>query len=192
MAGLLRVAFVNTSSDTPVTIHVWTQDAVECCELLATTPVTQPEQNPGTRYAPGEWDLVIPAGKMFGFVTEQPVKFTNPNSASVVPIHADGKDPWPQPPPSMAGPAIPDFATRYKNFLMTAGLPNPRPEPIVVTLAPAHMVQGIARQAARHPAATTRATGARDEPEQIPTRESSSEVDPVYVDVAGQARNAPR
>lgn len=138
MAELLRVAFVNTSSDTPVTIHCKTQDAVECCELLATTPATQPEQNPGTTFKPGDWDLAVPAGKMFGFVTEHPVSITNPNPSVVSILYADGKDPWPQPPPALASPTLPDFDTRYKNFLMTAGAPNPSPRPVVMTLAPAH------------------------------------------------------
>jgi hypothetical protein len=137
MAGLLRIAFVNTSSDTPVIVRVNTQDTVECCELLTTTPATQPEQNPGTMHAPGEWDIVIPAGKMFGFVTEHPVDITNPNPVVVSTIYADGKDPWPQPPPAVGALAAPDFGTRYKNFLMAGGLPNPSPEPIVMTLAPA-------------------------------------------------------
>lgn len=139
MAGLLRVAFLNTSSDTPVTVRITTQDAVECCELLATTPATQPEQNPGTTYAPGEWDLEVPPGTMFGFVTEHPVAITNPNPAVVSPIYADGKDPWPQPPPeALVAFGLPDLDTRYKNFLMAGGLPDPAPKPIVMTLTPAH------------------------------------------------------
>lgn len=147
MVGLLRVAFVNTSSQTPVTIRVRTQDAVECCELLTTTPATQPEQNPGTKHLPGEWDIVVPAGTMFGFVTEKAVDITNPNPAAVATIYADGKDPWPQPPPLLASAGLPDFDTRYKNFLMTAASPNPKPKPIVMTLAPARTADDIARQA---------------------------------------------
>lgn len=137
MTGLLRVAFVNVSSDISVTIHINTQDAVECCELLATTPATQPEQNPGRRYPPGTWELVVPAGKIFGFVTELPVSITNSNMSAVSTISVSGKDPWPQPPPALASPSMPDFATRYKNFLMTAGLPDSEPNPVVMTLTPA-------------------------------------------------------
>lgn len=137
MAGLLRVAFANTSSNISVTIHIKTQDAVECYELLTTTPATQPEQNPGTVHAPGAWDLVVPPGKIFGFVTEYPVDIANPNSAVVSTIHADGKDPWPQPPPALVYPGLSDFDTRYKNFLMAGSLPNPAPKLIVMTLIPA-------------------------------------------------------
>ena len=120
MDGLQRVAFVNTSSDTPVTIYIKTQDAVECCQLLGTTPMTQPQQNPGVVHPAGEWTLVVPPGAMFGFVTEHPVNVTNLTSSAVIAIYAGGKDPWPQPPPALAMPTVPDFATRYKNFLMTA------------------------------------------------------------------------
>lgn len=137
MAGLLRVAFVNTSKNTPVTIHCKTEDAVECCELLGTTPATQPEQNPGTTFAAGDWDLVVPVGTMFGFVSEHPVSITNLNSSAVIVLYSDGKDPWPQPPPALVSTTIPDFDTRYKNFLMTAGSPNPSPRPVVMTLTPA-------------------------------------------------------
>ena len=137
MVGLLRVAFVNISSDTHVTIQVETQDTVECCEVLATTPVTQPQQNPGTLHAPGVWALAVPAGKMLGFVTEKPVNIINPNPAVVATIYADGKDPWPQPPPLLASSYLPEFSARYKNFLLTAGLPNSVPRPIVMTLTPA-------------------------------------------------------
>jgi hypothetical protein len=138
MIGLLRVAFVNTSDNTPVTIHVETQDSVECCQLLTTTPAMAPEANPGKTYPPGGWDLVVPAGTIFGFVTEKSVKITNPNPATITTIYANGKDPWPLPPPLSPLSSVPDFATRYKSFLMTGALPDPRQHPVVMTLAPAH------------------------------------------------------
>jgi hypothetical protein len=138
MGGLLRVAFVNTSDNTPVTIHVETQDSVECCQLLTTTPATAPEANPGTTYPPGGWHLVVPAGTIFGFVTEKSVNITNPNPATITTIYANGKDPWPLPPPLSPLSSVPDFETRYKSFLMTGALPDPRQHPVVMTLAPAH------------------------------------------------------
>ena len=137
MVGLLRVAFVNTSKDTPVTIQVETQDSVECCKLLTTTPATIAQQNPGTTHAPGWWELSVPPETIVGFVTEHPVNITNPNSAVIATVYADGKDPWPHPPPlALAGVA--DFDIRYRNFLMASALPNPTPQPIVMTLSPAH------------------------------------------------------
>lgn len=138
MVGLLRVAFVNTSTDTPVTIYIETLDTVECCELLATTVATEPEENPGTTHPPGGWTLVVPAGKIFGFVTENLVSISNPNSSAVITIYADGKNPWPLPPPlSPLASRVSDFPTRYQNFLMTGGLSGTT-QPIVMTLAPAH------------------------------------------------------
>jgi hypothetical protein len=137
MSGLLRVAFVNTSEDTTVTLHLETEDAVECCELLTTTPPTAPEQNPGATHASGGWDLVIAPGTMVGFVTGSPVKISNPSSGAVTTVYANGKDPWPQPPPVSKLSQVPDFPTRYQSFLMVGALPEPRPTPVVMTLAPA-------------------------------------------------------
>jgi len=136
MVGLLRVAFVNTSNDTPVTIKIETQDSVECCQLLTTTIATEPEENPGTTHPPGQWALDVPVGAIFGFVTEKPVNIMNPNQAAVTTIFANGKDPWPLPPPLSPLATVPDFDTRYKSFLMTAGLPDHEQQPVVMTLAP--------------------------------------------------------
>jgi hypothetical protein len=138
MVGLLRVAFVNTSKNTSVTIQIETQDSVECCELLTTTPSTSPEQNPGTTHPPGVWGLDVAPGTMFGFVTEHPVNIINSNPAAVATIYADGKDPWPHPPPPTTLASVADFDTRYNSFLMTSALPNPKPKTIVMRLAPAH------------------------------------------------------
>jgi hypothetical protein len=78
----------------------------------------------------------VPAGKIIGFVTQYPVKITNPNSAAVAVIYTNGKDPWPQPPPVQAFASVPDLDIRYNSFLMTGALPDPTPTPIVMTLAP--------------------------------------------------------
>jgi hypothetical protein len=137
MSGLMRVAFVNTSTKDAV-VQIKTQDAVECCQLLASTPVSQPEQNPGLPKSAGAWQLAMPPGSVFGFVTELPVEIHNPNSGSVIAIYANTKDPWPQPPP-LTAPDVPDFAIRYQNFLMVAGATDPQPTPIVMTLAPARV-----------------------------------------------------
>jgi len=138
MEGLLRVAFVNCSKDTSVTVHVATQDTVELTQLLTTTPAKLPEQNPGTVHPPGEWDVVVPPGTIFGFNTKKVVKIINPNSAVVSTIYANGKDPWPQPPPpSTLAASVADFSTRYQYFLMGGGLPNPKAKPVVMTLVPA-------------------------------------------------------
>lgn len=137
--SLLRVAFVNQSNDTPVTLHIVTQDTIESCELLATTSAILPEQSPGSTHEPGGFDLEVPPGAILGFVTKNPVQITNPSSSIVTTVYANGKDPWPEPPPppppSFA--SVSDFETRYKNFLMVGGLPEPEPRPVVMTLAPA-------------------------------------------------------
>jgi hypothetical protein len=138
MDGLLRVAFVNCSKDTSVTVHIVTQDTVEASELLTTTPATLPEQNPGIAHPPGGWDLVVPPGAIIGFITKKPVQITNPNSAVVSTVYANGKDPWPQPPPpSTLAATVSDFDTRYRYFLMGGGLPDHKVKPIVMTLVPA-------------------------------------------------------
>jgi hypothetical protein len=136
MSELLRIAFINTSKATHVTIQVVTQDAVECRELLTTTPATEPDQNPGMRWPAGPWTVDVPPGKIIGFVTQYPVKITNPNSAAVSIIYTNGKDPWPQPPPVLSFASVPDLDIRYNSFLLTGALPEPTATPIVMTLAP--------------------------------------------------------
>jgi hypothetical protein len=138
MVDLLRIAFVNTSGEISVTIHVETQDAVECCELLTTTPATGPEQNPGTTHPAGGWDLIVSPGHIVGFVTEKPVKIVNPNPAAVTTIYAHGKNPWPLPPPLTPLASVADFSTRYESFLMGGAVPDSSPRSIVMTLGPAH------------------------------------------------------
>src|SRR4051812_25712718 len=137
--SLLRVAFMNQSKDTSVTIRVVTEDTVESCELLATTPAALPEQASGIVQAPGGFDLVVPAGKILGFVTKRQVTITNPNSAIVATVYASGKDPWPQPPPppppQFAG--VSDFGARYANFLLGGGAPSNAVKPVVMVLRPA-------------------------------------------------------
>ena len=129
---------MNTSHDTAVTVQVETQDAIECCELRTTRLAAEREEPPGTTYAPGRWALVVPPGSVFGFVTEHPVKITNPSPGSLVTVYADGKDPWPQPPPAFEVRKAPGFDGLYKGFLMTSALPSADPRPIVMTLTPAH------------------------------------------------------
>jgi hypothetical protein len=133
----LRVAFVNHSTDTPVTVHIVTLDTVETCELGSTTPATLPD-GAGTKHAAGAFDLVVPAGKVYGFTTENPVNITNPSPSIVQTVYADGKNPWPQPPPPApaAFTGVTDFATRYGNFLMVGGIPSRKRRPIVMTLTP--------------------------------------------------------
>lgn len=137
--SILRVAFVNHSRDTPVTVHVVTQDTVESCELLASTPAELPEQSPGAKHEPGGFDLVVPPGGICGFVTKNLVTITNPSSSIVTAVYANGKDPWPDPPPPPPPPfaSVSDFETRYKNFLMGGGVPSRSPKPVVMTLVPA-------------------------------------------------------
>jgi len=137
--SLLRVAFVNHSKDTPVTLHIVTQDTIESCELLTTTSATIPEQSPGAVHEPGGFDLEVPPGCILGFVTKNTVQITNPSSSIVTAVYANGKDPWPEPPPPPPPPfaSVSDFETRYKNFLMVGGLPDPEPRPVVMTLVPA-------------------------------------------------------
>jgi len=137
--SLLRVAFVNQSKDTSVTIRVVTEDTVESCELLTTTPAALPEQASGVVQAPGGFDLEVPAGKILGFVSKQQVTITNPNSAIVTTVYANGKDPWPQPPPPPPPPfaGVSDFDTRYSNFMLGGGAPSSAPRPVVMVLCPA-------------------------------------------------------
>lgn len=138
MSELLRIAFLNVSKATNVTVQVETLDTVECRELLTSTPATEPDQNPGKRWPAGTWAVEVPAGKIIGFVTQYPVKITNPNSAAVTIIYSIGKDPWPQPPPLLPFSSVPDLDVRYNSFLVTAGVPELTQTPIVMTLAPAH------------------------------------------------------
>jgi hypothetical protein len=137
--SLLRVAFVNHSAETSVTIHVVTQDTVESCELLATTPASLPEQPSGTLWAPGGFDLVVPAGHIVGFVSKANVSISNPMPTVVTTLVANGKDPWPQPPPPPPPPfaAVTDFSTRYSNFLMGGGVSSHAPQPVVMVFSPA-------------------------------------------------------
>ena len=137
--SLLRVAFMNTSATTTVTVHVVTQDTIEVCELLTTTQATLPEQNPGTTHQAGGFDLVIAPGTIIGFVSKKAVTITNPSSAAVATFYADGKDPWPQPPPPPPpGFAnVSDFDIRYNNFLMGGGVPSRKAKLVQMTLAPA-------------------------------------------------------
>ncbi len=133
--SLLRVAFINISNDVSVTLEIKTADSVECCELLTTTPATEAE-GAGVIHPAGVWSLVVPPGRMFGFISEHPVQIANPNSAAIIAISAGGKDPWPLPPPRPQLLNVPDFLTRYKGFLLTGAPPNAIPERIVMTLAP--------------------------------------------------------
>jgi hypothetical protein len=137
--SILRVAFLNQSNDTSVTIRVVTQDTVESCELLASTPAALPEQSTGIVHDPGGFDLEVPAGRIFGFVTKCRVEITNPSSGIVATVYANGKDPWPEPPPPppplFAG--VSDFDTRYSNFLLGGGAPAGAAQPVVMILNPA-------------------------------------------------------
>lgn len=137
--SLLRVAFVNNSKDTPVIVHVVTQDPVEACQLLTTTPASQPQQNPGATQTPGGFDLEVGPGGIIGFITNSQVEITNPNSATVTTIYANGKDPWPQPPPPPPPgfTNVTDFPTRYNNFLMGGAIADASVTPVVMTLAAA-------------------------------------------------------
>jgi hypothetical protein len=137
--SLLRVAFINNSATDSVRLHVVTQDKVEYCELLGTTPASTPEQDPGTLCGPGAFDVEVPAGRIFGFVTKAKVDITNPSSSILNVVYANDKDPWPQPPP--AAPVrlsdVSDFATRYDHFLLVAdGGPHRKHKPVVMTLVP--------------------------------------------------------
>lgn len=137
--SLLRVAFINNSTTDSVKLHVVTQDRVECSELLGTTPANTPEQDPGIACGPGAFDLEIPAGRIFGFVTRSKVDITNPSSSILSVVYANDKDPWPQPPPvaPIGLSNVTDFATRYDHFLLVAdGGPRRKHQPVVMTLAP--------------------------------------------------------
>jgi hypothetical protein len=137
--SLLRVAFINNSATATVRLQVVTQDRVECCELLGSTPPATPEQDPGTTYGPGAFDLEVPAGRIFGFVTKAKVDITNPSSSILNVVYANDKDPWPQPPPvaPVGLSNVTDFTTRYDHFLLVAdGGPHRKHHPVVMTLVP--------------------------------------------------------
>ena len=137
--SLLRVAFINNSATDNVKLHVVTQDRVEYCELLGSTPSSTPEQDPGATYGPGAFELEVPAGRIFGFVTRAKVDITNPSSSILNVVYANDKDPWPQPPPvaPVGLSNVTDFTIRYDHFLLVAdGGPRRKHHPVVMTLAP--------------------------------------------------------
>ena len=142
MAGLLRVDFVNYSKTESVTIDVVTEDVIAYRELLTTTAATTPDEVPGRNYGPGSFQLVVPAGRFFGFKTKHVVTIINPRPQLVSAIYANGKDPWPQPPP-LAPPSLEqqgDFATRYTKFNTVSAEADPKPRPVAMTLTPAEGV----------------------------------------------------
>jgi hypothetical protein len=136
MSDLLRVAFANTSKTLSVTLQITTQDDVESCELLTTTPATLPEQSPGIKHAAGQFDLEVPAGRIIGFTSAYPIGINNPNSSIVVTVFASGKNPWPNPPPPAALLVdVSDFATRFAHFLTVGGVSNEAASEVVMTLS---------------------------------------------------------
>jgi hypothetical protein len=134
---LLRVAFLNRSEDTSVTVHVKTNDKkVITYQLLPKTPASEPERGSGKDQV-SEFDLEVPAGQIVGFNTNSKVEITNPNSALVTVYYANDKDPWPKPAPAAPSGLDPsDFPLRYASFLMVGGEANPAPTLVVMTLVP--------------------------------------------------------
>ncbi|HSR95444.1 MAG TPA: hypothetical protein VLM79_00180 [Kofleriaceae bacterium] len=112
-----RYMFINGTKSN-VTIRVFTQDGVQVCELVDSTPVEAPEQfrdnQPG-----GGFDLTIPSGLIYGFSSAHSASFKDPGIAGLDIRTTNGTVPWPEPPPSQNGlnPRQPDFRARYRCFL---------------------------------------------------------------------------
>lgn len=120
-----RYMFINaTKSD--VTIHVFTQEGVQVCELADSTPVEKPEQVRDSRPA-GEFDLTIPSGLIYGFSSAHSASFKDPGIAGFDVRSTNGTVPWPEPPPSTSGlkPRKADFKARYRCFLDSSSGPQP-------------------------------------------------------------------
>ena len=112
-----RYMFINaTTSD--VKISVFTQDGVDVCELVGSTPVDRPEQFRET-HAAKEFDLSIPPGLIYGFSSAHSASFKDPRIAGLDIRTANGTVPWPEPPPSpsVLKPPVADFKARYRCFL---------------------------------------------------------------------------
>ena len=136
MGGLLRLMFVNTTSDTPATITVKTSDKVDYKQLLTYTPPKSPAGN-AVRGVTGAYTMTINAGEIWGVVTGQCVEISNPNSAAITIVTANGKERWPQPPPpSKLQSQIDDYPTRYDYFLTDAASPVPSATPAPITICP--------------------------------------------------------
>jgi hypothetical protein len=116
-----RYQFINYL-DTPVTVHVETQDRIELCQLVDSTPADAPEE-PQTQHGPGSFELTIPGGTIFGFFADQPAVVKDPKIANFVIRVANGKVPWPLPPPLQPSllQHVADFNKRYACFLESAG-----------------------------------------------------------------------
>lgn len=115
-----RYMFVN-SSDAPVAVQVYTPDRIRLCQLVDSTPVETPEGEQGV-FGPGPFDLEIPPGVIFGFLTEHTAAITAPKAEDFVMHVANGNVPWPEPPPQEQNVRkdIADFKARYRCFLDTA------------------------------------------------------------------------
>ena len=119
-----RYMFINSSGADQL-IHVITQDSTDECELVDGTPVEKPEQVKDTYV--GEFDLTIPAGAIYGFITEHTASVKIPKVAGFVAHTVNGTVPWPEPPPSRSGLSShgSDFTARYRCFLDPANGPAP-------------------------------------------------------------------
>jgi hypothetical protein len=115
-----RYMFINFSA-APVTIHVFSHDDIQLCELVDSTPVQNPEQC-GSRHGPGDFDLMIPPGAIVGFLTDHTAAVKAPQAADFVMHVANGNVPWPEPPPQEQNvrKGIVDFNARYRCFLALA------------------------------------------------------------------------
>lgn len=124
----VRFTFINYSTTDVATVSVTTSDGIVYKELLASTPVQLPAGNL-QRMDKGNHALVVPPGRLCGFSTDKPATVTAVSGKLTI-LVAGGKDPWPQPPPVAAPPALAaaaDWAVRFANFNTASGVDPARP-----------------------------------------------------------------
>jgi len=119
-----RVMLVNTSDTNSFDIGITTKESVSSCELLPTTLESEPEGPTTDQPASTLWTLHFGPGEIHGFATSLAFDISHPYPTEIVVYTstANGKDPWPQPPPpqtvkfSNLSPAA--FHKRTTNFLL--------------------------------------------------------------------------
>jgi hypothetical protein len=122
--SLQRIMFLNYD-DAAITIAITAHENVGVFELC--TSGEDVEVLITTHYLPGQetedtWNLVVPAGKVWGFGVYEQTDFTDPEREDLTIAYSNGKNPWPTPPPPPP-PAYSstDFGSRYSHFLDALG-----------------------------------------------------------------------
>ncbi|HEY6173698.1 MAG TPA: hypothetical protein VIX73_04605 [Kofleriaceae bacterium] len=136
MKPFVRVALVNYG-DVPVTLDVETDDQIQVRALRTDGLAAQPD-GPATSLDKGKNPITVPAGMIVGFSSRAVVKVTNPTMVNVSVVSANGKDPWPKPPPLAPSgfQAVVDYTDRFAKFLLTDGV-GAGHKPTLTILVPA-------------------------------------------------------